>query len=205
MATVRRCRVNKPVVIAAPSDDVMENLQFIRRTMEVSGAFTAVPGWGLVAVGVTAIGAALIANEQLYVHRWLLTWIGEAIIGLAIALWSMYIKATRTGVTLLAAPGRKFALGLLPPLLCGAILTPILYRADAIAPLPAVWLLLYGTAVVTGGAFSIRIVPVMGMCFMALGVVAFLTPAAWSLVWMLAGFAGLHMVFGFMIARNYGG
>ena len=183
----------------------MENLQFIRRTMEVSGSFTAVPGWGLVAVGVTAIGAALMAREQPAVHKWLLVWIGEAIVGLAIALIAMYQKATRTGVMLLAAPGRRFALGLAPPLICGAALTPILYRADAIAPLPGVWLMLYGTAVVTGGTFSIRIVPVMGACFMALGLAALLTPASWSLVWMLAGFAGLHIVFGFLIARKYGG
>src|SRR3954471_331373 len=195
MPSVRRCRTNKPVVVTAPPEDAMENLEFIRRTMEVSGSFTAVPGWGLVAVGVTAVGAALIANEQTFVHRWLLIWIGEAIIGLAIAMWAMYIKATRTGVMLLAAPGRKFALGLFPPLLCGAILTPILYRADAIAPLPGIWLLLYGTAVVTGGAFSIRIVPVMGACFMVLGLLAFLTPGSWALVWMLAGFAGLHLIF----------
>jgi hypothetical protein len=183
----------------------MENLQYIRRTMEVSGSFTAVPGWGLVAVGATAIGAAVIANQQSTVGKWLEVWIGEAIIGLAIALWSMYTKATRTGVMLLAAPGRRFALSLGPPLVCGAILTPILFHADAIAPLPGVWLLLYGTAVVTGGAFSIRVVPVMGACFMVLGLAALLTPATWSLIWMLAGFAGLHLVFGFLIARNYGG
>jgi hypothetical protein len=184
---------------------MMENLQFIRRTMEVSGSFTAVPGWGLVAVGVTAIGAAVMANQQTSVEKWLEMWMGEAIIGLAIALWSMYAKATRTGVMLLAAPGRRFALGLAPPLLCGAVLTPILYRADAIAPLPGVWLLLYGTAVVTGGTFSIRIVPVMGACFMVLGLAALVTPAAWSLGWMLAGFAGLHVIFGYLIARKYGG
>jgi hypothetical protein len=188
-----------------PPDAIMENLRFIRRTMEVSGSFTAVPGWGLVAVGVTAIGGAVIANQQATVEKWLEVWIGEAIIGLAIALWSMYSKATRTGVMLLAAPGRRFVLGLAPPIICGTILTPILYRAEVIAPLPGVWLLLYGTAVVTGGTFSIRIVPVMGACFMGLGLAALLTPAAWSLVWMLAGFAGLHIVFGFLIARNYGG
>lgn len=205
MHSVRRCRTNKPAVVIEPPQDAMENLQFIRRTMEVSGSFTAVPGWGLVAVGVTAIGAALIANEQFYVHRWLQVWVGEAVIGLAIALFSMYSKATRTGVMLLAAPGRRFALSLAPPMICGAILTPILYHADAIAPLPGVWLLLYGTAVVTGGTFSIRIVPVMGACFMVLGLAALLTPAAWSLVWMLTGFAGLHIVFGYLIARNYGG
>ncbi len=184
---------------------MMEDLSFIRRTMEVSGSFTAVPGWGLVAVGITAIGAAVVANQQPSVAKWLYVWLGEAIIGLAITVWSMYSKAARTGVMLLGAPGRRFALGLAPPLLCGVVLTPILYRADAIAPLPGVWLLLYGTAVVTGGTFSIRIVPVMGACFMALGLAALLTPAAWSLAWMLAGFAGLHLIFGFLIARNYGG
>lgn len=206
MPFVRRCRTNKPTVVVGPPDDaMMENLQFIRRTMEVSGSFTAVPGWGLVAVGVTAIGAAVMANQQTSVEKWLEVWLGEAIIGLAIALWSMYAKATRTGVMLLAAPGRRFALGLAPPLICGVVLTPILYRADALAPLPAVWLLLYGTAVVTGGTFSIRIVPVMGACFMVLGLAALVTPAAWSLGWMLAGFAGLHIVFGYLIARKYGG
>lgn len=205
MPSVRRCRTNKPTVVVEPPENVMENLQFIRRTMEVSGSFTAVPGWGLVAVGVTAIGAALMANEQVAAHKWLLVWVGEAIVGLAIALIAMHQKATRTGVMLLAAPGRRFALGLAPPLICGAALTPILYRADAVAPLPGVWLMLYGTAVVTGGTFSIRIVPVMGACFMAIGLAALLTPASWSLMWMLAGFAGLHIVFGILIARKYGG
>src|SRR4051812_30126543 len=168
MPSVRRCRSNKAAVVAEPPDSMMENLQFIRRTMEVSGSFTAVPGWGLVAVGVTAIGAAVMANHQTAVDKWLEIWIGEGIIGFGLAFWWMYAKATRTGVILLAAPGRRFARGLAPPLICGAILTPILYQADAIAPLPGVWLLLYGTAVVTGGTFSIRIVPVMGACFMVL-------------------------------------
>ena len=205
MPSVRRCRTNKPIVMAAPSEDAMENLQFIRRTMEVSGAFTAVPGWGLVAVGATAVGAAVIAYRQAFLLNWIEIWVGEAIIGLAIALFAMYIKATRTGVMLLAAPARRFALGLAPPLFAGAVLTPVLYYHGALKPIPGMWLLLYGTAVMTGGAFSIRIVPVMGACFMALGVAAWLTPMSWGLGWMIAGFAGLHLVFGFLIARNYGG
>ncbi len=184
---------------------MMEDLRFIRRTLEVSGSFTAVPGWGLVAVGVTAIGAAMMAHQQTEVDKWLMVWLGESVVALAIALISMYQKAVRTGVMLLAAPGRRFALGLAPPMICGAVLTPILFRVDAIAPLPGVWLLTYGTAVVTGGAFSIRIVPVMGACFMAFGLAALVTPAAWSLWWMGAGFAGLHILFGFLIARKYGG
>jgi hypothetical protein len=205
MPSVRRCRTNKPPVVVTAADNVMENLQFIRRTMEVSGAFTAVPGWGLVAVGVTALGAGWIAYRQIYMLYWIEVWLGEALIAAAITMRSMYQKAMRTGVPLFAAPGRRFALGLAPPLFAGAVLTPVLYYHGAINVIPGTWLLLYGTAVMTGGAFSIRIVPVMGACFIAIGVAAWLTPASWALLWMVAGFGILHLVFGYLIARNYGG
>lgn len=205
MPSVRRCRTNKPTVVVAAADNVMEDLQFIRRTIEVSGSFTAVPGWGLVAVGVTALGAALIAHRQIYMLYWMEVWLGEALIAAAITLWSMYVKAMRTGVPLFAAPGRRFALGLAPPLFAGAALTPVLYYHNAINAIPGMWLLLYGTAVMTGGAFSIRVVPVMGACFIAIGVAAWFTPGSWALLWMVAGFGILHLVFGFVIARNHGG
>ena len=73
------------------------------------------------------------------------------------------------------------------------------------ARLPGCWLLLYGAAAATGGAFSVRIVPILGLCFMALGVVAFAVPAAWGHWFMAAGFGGLHIGFGLVIARKYGG
>src|SRR5256885_16012050 len=65
-------------------DRALDNLRFIRQTMERAGSFTAVPGWGQVAVGVTALAAAFLAARQPTPELWLATWPGEAIVALAI-------------------------------------------------------------------------------------------------------------------------
>jgi hypothetical protein len=193
--------------MAAPqplADKALDNLRYIRATMERAGSFTAVPGWGQVAVGSTALVAAVVAARQQSTLNWLVVWLAEAILALAIGGWTMVRKARAANDSLLSGPGRRFGLSFLPPLVVGGLLTVALYFAGAPRLLPAVWLLLYGTGVVTGGAFSVRVVPVMGLGFLGLGTVALLTPALGN--WLLAaGFGGLHMLFGFWIARRYGG
>jgi hypothetical protein len=180
-----------------------DDLQFIRQTMERSASFTAVPGWGQVIVGVTAIIAALAARHALN-DRWVEIWLGEAALAVGITLVAMNLKATRRRLPLTSGPGRKFAFNFLPPVAAGALLSIALLRAGEYALLPPTWLLLYGVAVVTGGAVSVRIVPVMGASFMALGAGALLFPSAANW-WMAAGFGGLHIVYGIWIARQYGG
>jgi len=85
------------------------------------------------------------------------------------------------------------------------VLTPVFATLDLMARLPGCWLLLYGTALASGGAFSVRIVPLMGIAFMALGTIAFAAPAPWGHYFLAAGFGGLHIIFGFFIARRHGG
>jgi hypothetical protein len=189
----------------AMDDHARDNLRFIRETMERASSFTAVPGWGGVAMGITAIGAAAIASRRADPLGWLITWTIEAGIALSIATYTTLTKSRRVNLPILAGPGRKFVLSFAPPIFVGAILTAILFRAGLIWAIPGVWLLLYGTGVVTGGAFSIRIVPLMGLCFMVLGTVALFSPATWGNLLLVAGFGGLHIVFGAVIARNYGG
>jgi len=127
------------------------------------------------------------------------------VVALSTALVTMHRKATRAGVTLFSGPGRKFVLNFLPPLMVGALLTLVLYRAGAVRTIPGMWMLLYGTGVVSGGAFSVRIVPAMGLCFMGMGAVALLAPVTWTNWFMIAAFCGLHLGFGWAIARKYGG
>jgi hypothetical protein len=182
----------------------MADLRFIRGAMERAGAFTAVPGWGGAAMGATALAAAAIASRQTTPLRWLIVWLAEAAIGACIGGITMARKARREQSAVLAGPGRKFVMGFLPALLTGAALTAGLVKAGQMAVLPAVWLLLYGTAVVTGGAFSVRIIPLFGVCLWCLGVLALLAPQ-WGDVWLACGFGALHVGFGFWIARRHGG
>lgn len=183
----------------------MDNLRFIRETMERAAAFTAVPGWGGVVIGATALLAALVASVQATPARWLAVWLGEAALSLGIAVWAVGRKARAANVPVLSGPGNKFLRSFSPPMLVGALLSIVFLRAGETALLPGSWLLLYGTAVVTGGAFSVRIVPVMGLCFMATGAVALFCPPAWGDALMAFGFGGLHLLFGLIIARRYGG
>jgi len=183
----------------------MDNLAFIRDTMEAAGSFTAVSGWGMVAVGVLATAAAVLAMLEPSVQRSLLIWLIAAAIAPVVNLWAIVRKARAAKMPLLSGPARKFVLSFSPPMIVGALITVFLYRAGFTSAIPAMWLLLYGTAVVAGGAFSVRIVPIMGFCFMVIGTVALFSPASWNDALMGIAFGGLHIAFGVPIARRHGG
>jgi len=184
----------------------MENIRFIHDAMSRATEFTAVPGWGGVAIGATAIVTAVVSGPPDHSLRWIATWFGEAAVAAAIGLTTMAIKARRGGTPLSStAPAYRFALAYLPPLVAGMILTPVFATLDLMPRLPGCWLLLYGTALASGGAFSIRIVPAMGIAFMTIGGLAFVAPVSLGHWFLAAGFGGLHIIFGFVIARRYGG
>lgn len=187
------------------SDRAAENLKFIRETMERSTHFTAVPGYGGMLMGVTAVVAAYIASQQVYFREWLIVWLTEAFLAFAIGLLAMWQKSKIAKSSLLSAPARKFGLGFVPPLICGIAITLGLWRYEHYEMMAPVWMLLYGAAVVTGGAFSVRVVPVMGWVFIAMGAIAFALPTVYGNYLMGASFGLTHIVFGLIIARRYGG
>ena len=183
----------------------IEDLRFIRQTMENAASFTAVPGWGGVAMGMTALATACVAPRPAHAQAWLLTWLAAALCALALGALGIYWKARRVGTPVLTQPGRKFLLSLFPSLLAGAAISLAIYGTELARLLPGVWLLLYGVAVISAGTLSVRVVPMMGLCFMLAGGVAMFCPAAWANAMMAAGFGGLHILFGAIIARRYGG
>ena len=196
---------HSPVPPSAKNDSVeaSENLSFIREIMERSASFTAVPGWVMFFVGLTAIPATLIAARQTTADGFLLVWIIELGVALCLGVIGLRRKAHKVGVSLRSGAGRKYLLNTTPPLVAGLMLTAAFWQGGDISLLPAVWLLLYGAGTITGGENSVGLIPVLGILFMVLGTVSLLTP---NDHWVLgAGFGGLHIVFGFLIARKYGG
>jgi len=204
MATAGSQRVvrREPIPIDARAAD---HLRYIRETMESAAEFTAVPGWGGVAMGITALAAALLAARQTTPHAWITIWLAEAFVAVAIAAPAAATKARRANSSLFRGPGRKFVLSFAPPIVVGGLLTLALFLLGAFSALPGVWLLLYGTAIVTGGAFSVRAVPIMGLCLMALGAGALFAPLSSGNLFMAAGFGLVQIGFGIWIALRYGG
>ncbi len=181
-----------------------DNLRFIRDTMERAGSFTAVPGWGGVMIGCTALIAGAIA-APVSERRAFFVWLVESGIALLLAFVTVNLKSKRQALSLRSKAARRALLSFVPPLIAGAVLTAVLFRSGNIGVLPGLWLLLYGAAVVTGGAFSVRIVPVMGLCFMLTGVLSLASPAAYGNLFLVLGFGILHIAFGIAIARRHGG
>ena len=192
----------EPVEIHAHA---MDNLRYIRGTMERAGSFTAVPGLGGVLMGSIALVAAWVAGPQTGEPRWMAAWMGAAGVAMLIGIIAAAMKSQRLKLPLLSGPGRKFIAGFAPAMLAGAVLTAALWRTGVSGLLPGVWLLLYGAAVVSGGGNSVRVVPLMGACFMALGIGGLLLPMASGDILLAAGFGGVHIIFGTMIAVKYGG
>ena len=187
------------------SDRAADNLRFIRETMERSTAFTAVPGYGGILMGVTACVAAYIANTRILLSDALAVWIVEAGLAFCIGLLAMWQKSKIAGQSLISTPAKKFAMSFLPPLLAGAVIVVGLWSRGNVYDLAPICILAYGAAIVCGGAFSVRVVPMMGWCFIAAGALAFMLPSNYGNLMMALSFGALHIIFGAIIARQYGG
>lgn len=192
-------------MLHALHDKAIEDLRNIRAAMDGSRRFTGVSGWGEMLIGAIAIVAAWFAAHAPSPGDWIRIWITAAVLGVVAGVGAMFLKARRSGKSLLSTPARRFVLGLAPPMVAAAVMTPALYSSGLVNYLPAVWLLLFGAGVVGGGAFSVQAVPLMGGCFMLLGALNLILWPEWGDLFMALGFGGLHLIFGVWIWKRHGG
>jgi hypothetical protein len=183
----------------------MDNLRFIRETMEAAGTFTAVSGWGQVVIGLTAIIAALVGTQAATPLTWITIWAAEACVAAGISIASMTIKSHAANMPVFSGPIRKLVLSFSPAIAAGCVMTLALHSVGAVSQIPGMWMLLYGAGVISAGTYSVSIVPFMGAAFMICGVISLVAPVSWGTAMLITSFGGLHIAFGVLIARRHGG
>lgn len=176
-------------------------LRYIRASMDGAGN-VAIPGSAGIAmggIGLAAAGLSLTPNLEQY-----LLWVWLAAAPLAAIVGAVLLAKSGSIATFVATgtPGRKLALGLLPSLFAGAVMTAVLWTAGHTVAVPGTWLLLYGCGLISASVSTTAIVARMGMCFSVLGVIALLGPAMFHIPLLALGFGGLHILFGILIARG---
>jgi len=179
--------------------------------MENSSSFTGVSGLGYMLAGLSAFLATWIAMQQDTAFAWLLVWMAESMVASVLAFGFTISKAHSQGESLRSTTGKKVLFAFLPPMTVGAVLTIFMLQLNAIEILPGIWLCVYGAAVMTAGAYSVAVLPLMGGLFIALGtVVLFINSPGPEMLyfgnlWLGAGMGGLHLIFGYIIWKDYGG
>jgi hypothetical protein len=201
-ATPKRPRPIEPTPI---DSGALENLRYIRSTIEAAHTFTTVPGKGCIAMGLTALVAVGIESIPQMTPHWLGVWVGAAIVACGSALWFMEQKARAQGLSLRRAVARRFFMTLAPAFLAGAILTAALAGLVDREIMTGMWLLLYGTGLAACGLFAIQAVFTAGLAFMALGTATLWLPPGSAHIVLALGFGGIHLALGTNIVRHHGG
>jgi hypothetical protein len=183
----------------------VENLRYIRSTIEAAHTFTTVPGKGCIAMGITALAAVAIESIPPLAVHWLAVWVGAAIVACGSALWFMEQKARAQGLSLRRAVAKRFFMTLAPAFIAGAILTTALAGQVDRELVTGMWLLLYGAGLAACGLFAIPAVFTAGLAFMALGTATLWLPPGSAHIVLALGFGGIHLALGTTIVRHHGG
>jgi len=190
---------------AALQRRALEDLSFIRNTMAGASGYTTFSGRGLLVVGIGALIAGALATLAQPGMARVQVWLIDAVLSVGIGVTAVVIKANVAQQPLFAGPVRKFSIGFLPALMAGAALTVQMIGDGSWDRMPGIWLLAYGTALLSAGATSVAVIPAMGGGFFVLGCAALFGPTIWGNPLLMLGFGGLHLCFGALIARRYGG
>ena len=176
-------------------------LRYIRASMDAA-ASVAVPGSAGIAMGSIGVLATVASSTPGLREYWLGVWLMAAALGGGVGFALMTRPASLRGLSLYGTPLRKFALGLFPALLGGAVMTAVHWTNGNMHAIPGTWLLFYGCALISASVSATRMIAVMGAAFVLVGLVALLAPERAQMLLLGAGFGGLHVLFGVLIGRK---
>lgn len=189
--------VGKPRKNAMHSADTVQldshaaaTLRYIRASME-SALSLAVPGSTGIASGIVGVAATIVSSIPALRPYWLIVWLLAAVV------------AAIAGGTLLfrQAPIRRFAMGLVPSLFAGAVMTAVLWSSGNVQAIAGTWLLLYGCGLIAASTATGKSIGILGAAFVIAGLLALILPDSLQIPMLGIGFGGLHIVFGLLVRR----
>jgi len=199
-------------------DEAQSRMREIQRIMERATLFTLLPGTPAVIGGLMVLagcGASYamfrsldfadilrlpFAQQALFCVMWFVI----GVMGVLLEVILTTRAAARQQLLPADRPARVAAFSLTPSVIVAMGLTfkfliPAQPRPEEIQYIVPVWMMLYGTGVYTAGLFSVRAPRVLGMMFIALGVVALLVFPQYGVVSAAVSFGLLHILFGLYI------
>lgn len=202
-------------------DEAQARMKEIQRIMERATLFTLLPGTAAVIGGLLVLGGCAVSYAMFrsldFADILRLSFAGQAafcVMWFAIGVSGVLLEvilttraAARQQLVPADRPMRVAAFSLTPSVVVAAVLTfkfliPVEPRAEEIQYIVPIWMMLYGTGVYTAGLFSVRPPRVLGLVFIAMGVVALLCFPQYGVVSAALSFGLLHVVFGIYIVRK---
>lgn len=202
-------------------DEAQARMQEIQRIMERATLFTLLPGmpaivggllvWAACAVSYATLRsldfAALIALAPAGQAALCGMWCLVGVIGVLTEVIATSRAAAKQQLAPTDRPMRVAAFSLTPSVIVALVLTLKFLvspepRAEEIRYLVPIWMMLYGTGVYTAGLFSVRPPRVLGLTFLALGIVALLCFPEYGVLSAAPSFGLLHIVFGIYILQQ---
>lgn len=161
----------------------------------------AVPGSAGIVLGTIALMAAALCLAPGLHKYWLGIWLSAALLGAVLGSILIVRESSLRELRLVGTPLLKFALCLSPSLGAGLVMTAVHWFGGNQHAIPGTWLLLYGCALLTASSATTRVIAALGALFVLFGLTALLLPDDLQLLMLGAGFGGLHVAFGILIAR----
>lgn len=131
-------------------------------------------------------------------------WFAIGVAGVLLETILTLLAAKRQGMSATVRSARVATFSLTPSVVVAMVLTikfliPTEPQREEIQYIVPMWMMLYGTGVYTAGLFSIRAPRILGLAFLALGIVALMAFQGYGVVTAALSFGVLHIVFGIYI------